>query len=60
LAILKTIVTLANAIGAKVIVEGVERHTQYEIVKSLGADYIQGFYFYKPILPDAYFIKCNH
>ena len=55
--ILKTIVTLANAIGAKVIVEGVERHTQYEIVKSLGADYIQGFYFYKPILPDIYFVK---
>jgi EAL domain-containing protein (putative c-di-GMP-specific phosphodiesterase class I) len=55
--ILKTIVTLANAIGAQVIVEGVERYAQYEIIKNLGADYIQGFYFYKPILPDAYFLK---
>ncbi|MDD5119079.1 MAG: EAL domain-containing protein [Sulfuricurvum sp.] len=55
--ILKTVVTLANAIGAEVIVEGVERFTQFEIVKSIGADYIQGFYFYKPILPDAYFSK---
>lgn len=55
--ILKTVVTLANAIGAEVIVEGVERYAQYEIIKNLGADYIQGFYFYKPILPDAYFSK---
>lgn len=58
--ILKTVVTLANAIDAKVIVEGVERKTQFDIVKDLGVDYIQGFYFYKPILPDAYFYKMNN
>lgn len=55
--ILKSIITLANAINAKVIVEGVERKTQYEIVKSLGAEYVQGYYFYKPILPDSFFSK---
>jgi len=55
--ILKSVVTLASAIGAKVIVEGIERYTQYEITKSIGVDFIQGFYFYKPILPDAYFSK---
>ncbi|MBU1658497.1 EAL domain-containing protein [bacterium] len=38
--ILKTMIALANAIDAKVIVEGVERYAQYKIVKSLGANYI--------------------
>ncbi len=56
-AILKSIIALANAISAQVIVEGIEREAQYEIVKDLGADYIQGFYFHKPILPDNYFQK---
>ena len=59
IAILKTIITLANAINAKIIVEGVECKEQYDIVKSLGVDYIQGYYFYKPILPNIFFSKYN-
>ena len=55
--ILKTIIVLSKAIDAKVIIEGVEREKQYKIVKELGADCIQGYYFYKPILPDVYFSK---
>jgi diguanylate cyclase (GGDEF)-like protein/PAS domain S-box-containing protein len=55
--ILKAIISLAKAIDAKVIVEGVERKKQFDILKKLEVDYIQGFYFYKPILPELYFSK---
>ncbi|MFA5215775.1 EAL domain-containing protein [Sulfuricurvum sp.] len=53
--IVQTIVTLANAIGAKTIVEGIERLTQYEILKKMGATYAQGFYFDKPLYPNQFY-----
>lgn len=53
--ILRTIVTLAKAIGAKTIVEGVERKEQYDILKLLDVDYIQGYYFHRPLLEENYF-----
>ena len=40
---------LANAIGVKVCVEGVETSRQYDIIKNMGIDYIQGYYFDKPM-----------
>lgn len=53
--IIKTISVLANAIGAKTIIEGVERQSQYDIIKELDIDYIQGYYFYKPLVQESYF-----
>lgn len=53
--IVQTIVTLANAIGAKTIVEGIERESQYEILKIMGATYAQGFYFDKPLYPNQFY-----
>jgi diguanylate cyclase (GGDEF)-like protein len=53
--IVQTIVTLANAIGAKTIVEGIERLSQYEILKTMGATYAQGFYFDKPLYPNQFY-----
>jgi diguanylate cyclase (GGDEF)-like protein/PAS domain S-box-containing protein len=53
--IVKTIITLAKAIGAKTIVEGVERLSQYELLKSLDADYAQGFYFNKALYPNQFY-----
>lgn len=53
--IIKTIVMLAEAIGAKTIVEGIERETQYEIIKKIDVDYMQGFLFYKPLLSVDFF-----
>ncbi len=52
--IVNAIITMAHAIGAKTVVEGVERETQYLKLKKLGADHIQGFYFYKPLLPEVF------
>ena len=55
--IVQTIITLANAIGAKTIVEGIERLSQYEILKTMGATYAQGFYFDKPLYPNQFYKK---
>lgn len=51
------IVSLSQAIGMDVIVEGVETKEQVEYVKSLGCNQIQGFYFDKPMDSDK-FIEC--
>ncbi|MGB2739888.1 MAG: bifunctional diguanylate cyclase/phosphodiesterase [Cognaticolwellia sp.] len=52
LLIARGIYGLAHALGLKVITEGVETAEQLAIVKKLGADLIQGFYFAKPLLED--------
>ena len=48
-AFVKMVKELANTIGVKVCVEGVETKTQYDIIKKMGIDYIQGYYFDKPM-----------
>ncbi len=53
-AILKTIVTLGKSLGKKVVAEGVETNYQYEYLKSIGCDELQGYYFSKP-LPEKEF-----
>lgn len=53
-AFIKFIVQLSKTIGTKICVEGVERAEQYEVLKDLGVDYIQGYYFGKPINADDF------
>jgi EAL domain-containing protein (putative c-di-GMP-specific phosphodiesterase class I) len=53
--IIKAIAMIARGIGAKTIIEGVERQSQYEIVQELGIDYAQGFLFYRPMLSQSFF-----
>jgi diguanylate cyclase (GGDEF)-like protein len=48
--IVKTIIDLSNALQLKTIAEGVESVEQYEILKSLGCGFYQGFYFHKPLI----------
>ena len=48
-AFVKLIVDLSAQIGVKLCVEGIESKEQYELLKSLKADAIQGYYFSKPI-----------
>lgn len=55
--IIEAVAILAKAIGARSIIEGVERESQYEIVKELDIDYMQGFLFYKPMLSQNFFSK---
>lgn len=48
-AFIRLIVELSNTIDTKIVVEGVESQEQYELLKSLGVNYIQGYYFGKPV-----------
>lgn len=54
--ILKNIIAMAHDLQLLVCVEGVENHSEYEIIKSLNADYMQGYMFAKP-MPKQNFIN---
>jgi len=47
--IVKTIIILAKELGMKTVAEGVETKEQYDMLKEMGVDYIQGFYLAKPM-----------
>ncbi len=47
--LLESMLQLSRTLGMQVIVEGVEYESQVNILSKLGVDYIQGFYFYKPM-----------
>lgn len=48
-AIVKTIITMALGLGLSVIAEGIETQDQFNILKTLGCENFQGYYFGKPI-----------
>jgi diguanylate cyclase (GGDEF)-like protein len=47
--LLGTIVGAAHALGQTVIAEGVEEEDQVKVLKAIGCDIIQGYYFSKPV-----------
>lgn len=47
--ILKNSVNMIHDLGCKVLVEGVENKEHIEMLKVLGVDYLQGFFFSKPV-----------
>lgn len=52
--ILENSVHMIQRIGKKVLVEGVETKEQIESLRSLEVDYLQGFYFSKPLPKDEF------
>lgn len=46
---IRNIVRMSHDLNLKVIAEGVETTHEYNLVKKLGCDYIQGYYFSKPL-----------
>jgi diguanylate cyclase (GGDEF)-like protein len=48
-AITKTIITLGQSLGLKLIAEGVENHDQLSMLKEFGCEEIQGYLFSKPL-----------
>ena len=48
-AIIKSIVSLAEALNMETIAEGAETHDELELIKSLGCSHIQGYIYSKPL-----------
>ena len=53
----ESIAHMAKELGVMVVAEGVETEQQYEYLKQMGCDIIQGYYFDKPIIKEAFFEK---
>jgi EAL domain-containing protein (putative c-di-GMP-specific phosphodiesterase class I) len=51
---IRNIVRLSHDLNLKVIAEGVETADEYKLIKKLGCDFIQGFYFSKPLPADDF------
>ena len=54
LRVVELIVEMAKSLGALVVAEGVETEVQYQLLKQVGCDCVQGYFFSKP-LPAAEF-----
>ncbi len=54
--VMRSTVAMIKEIGLKIVAEGVETEDQLRAMKELGVDFIQGYYFSKP-LPKTEFLK---
>ncbi|MCP3774306.1 EAL domain-containing protein [Paenibacillus sp. MZ04-78.2] len=52
--IVKAIMAMARSLNLSVVVEGVETEEQVKLLRAIGGCTIQGYYFYKPMLPDEF------
>ncbi|MDP3562159.1 MAG: EAL domain-containing protein [Legionellaceae bacterium] len=52
-AIIGGVIALAHQLNIKIVAEGVETKAQFDVLKNLGCDVIQGNYFSKPVLPEV-------
>jgi EAL domain-containing protein (putative c-di-GMP-specific phosphodiesterase class I) len=48
---LQALLTLGHDLGLRVIVEGVERRTQMQVLRRIGATFAQGYLFSHPVPP---------
>ena len=48
-AVISAIIAIAHSLGAKITAEGVETEEQLKFLQEQGCDYIQGYFFYKPL-----------
>ncbi len=47
--IISSVIEMSHSINVPVIAEGVETGEQIDLLKSLGLNYVQGYYYYKPL-----------
>jgi len=50
-AVIEAIINVARVLGMKVLAEGVERQAQFDRLRSLGCDFVQGHYTGSPLMP---------
>ncbi|QOY52091.1 putative bifunctional diguanylate cyclase/phosphodiesterase [Candidatus Sulfurimonas baltica] len=59
-AIAKAIIAMGHTLEMKVVAEGVETEEQSRMLKQISCDYIQGFYFSRPVHPYAVYSSDNY
>lgn len=57
--VISSFVDTAHKLGMKVVAEGVESEAQLKIVKKIDFDYVQGYYYSKPLSVEDYFKFLN-
>ena len=50
--LLKTIIFGCHEAGKKICIEGIETDEEMKLIDEMDFDFLQGFYFYKPISPE--------
>lgn len=50
--VVKAIIKMSQSMGLKIIGEGVETKEQFEMLRAFGCDFVQGYYFSKPLCED--------
>jgi EAL domain-containing protein (putative c-di-GMP-specific phosphodiesterase class I) len=58
-AIARTIVAMAKALGLSTVAEGVETAEQLELLNAMGCDQIQGYFFSRPLPPEEFLAFCR-
>jgi EAL domain-containing protein (putative c-di-GMP-specific phosphodiesterase class I) len=53
-ALCEAIIVMAHKLGLGVIAEGVETESQFNVLKDLGCDIVQGYYFHRPLQADGF------
>ena len=58
--ILYSIIQMAKIINMQIVAEGVETVNQYELLKNMDCDCIQGYYFFKPLMESDFIDKLDN
>ena len=51
---IELIIDIADYLHVPVVAEGVETEEQYLVLKAMGCDYVQGYYFSRPVPPEEF------
>lgn len=58
--VVSSVIRMAKWLGMTVVAEGVETGKQASLLKNIGSDYIQGYYYSRPISVEEFKDKCRH
>ncbi|MDO7842512.1 putative bifunctional diguanylate cyclase/phosphodiesterase [Sphingomonas immobilis] len=59
-AICQSIIALGRGLGVRVLAEGVETHAEYAWLRKHGCHHFQGYYFSRPLTPEAFLGFVRH
>jgi EAL domain-containing protein (putative c-di-GMP-specific phosphodiesterase class I) len=51
--IVEVVLMLARALQLDVVAEGVETDAELQLLRDMGSDFVQGYFYYRPLAPEA-------